>query len=86
LQLQPQLKKNAVVVTIFPDDNKKYLSTDLIRDEPVKPGFLSPDVKLLGYRSLKRVCHTCCNPDECIESKTASSDKRITLPHCPRRP
>ena len=39
----------AVVVTILCDDNKKYLSTDLMRDEPMRAGYLSPQVELLGY-------------------------------------
>ncbi|WP_427452031.1 PLP-dependent cysteine synthase family protein [Litorimonas sp. WD9-15] len=37
------------VVTIFCDDNKKYLTTDLTQIEPVKAGYLSSDVTLLGY-------------------------------------
>lgn len=86
VQIQQQMKTGAVVVTIFPDDNKKYLSTDLIREEPVKPGFLTPDIKLIDYRSFKRVCHTCCNPYECIESKKPVNQQKITLPRCPRRP
>lgn len=36
------------VVTIFSDCNKKYLSTDYCRTEPVKDGFLSTDVELIG--------------------------------------
>jgi cysteine synthase len=35
---------DGVVVTILPDSNKKYLSTDLYRDEPVRDGYLSPHV------------------------------------------
>jgi len=46
--------RDAVVVTIFPDDNKKYLSTDLLRDEPVRHDFLSPDIELDGYQALPR--------------------------------
>lgn len=38
------------VVTIFCDDNKKYLSTALMQHEPVQPGFLSLDVELPGFR------------------------------------
>ena len=38
----------AVVGTVFPDSNKKYLSTDLCRSEEVKAGYLTPDVELLG--------------------------------------
>lgn len=42
-------QKDATVVTIFCDDNKKYLSTDLTKVEPVKDGYLSTDVTLLNY-------------------------------------
>ena len=61
---QGYLGTDAVVVTIFPDSNKKYLSTDLMRTEPVKPGFLAPDVSLLGFRSFRRVCQTCFEMDD----------------------
>lgn len=37
------------IVTIFCDDNKKYLTTDLTKNEPVQPGYLSTDVKLLDF-------------------------------------
>jgi len=57
---------DAVVVTVLPDDNKKYLSTDLLRDEPERDGYLAPEVELLGFGVLKRVCRTCCDPDECV--------------------
>ncbi len=30
------------MATIFCDDNKKYLSTALTKEEPVRPGYLSP--------------------------------------------
>jgi len=38
----------AVVATVFADDNKKYLSTDLTRVEPVRTDYLAPDVALTG--------------------------------------
>jgi len=44
-----------VVVTVFPDSNKKYLSTDLMNDEPVRPGYLSPDIRLTGYQVLNKI-------------------------------
>ena len=31
VQVQDALGDDAVVATVFPDDNKKYLSTDLLR-------------------------------------------------------
>lgn len=43
---QEKLGPDAVVVTILPDDNKKYLSTDLLKEEEVKEEFLSPDIEL----------------------------------------
>jgi cysteine synthase A len=64
LQVQNDLGSQSIVATVFPDDNKKYLSTDLRSDEPVKPGFLTPDVELLGFRSFGRVCRTCFDQDE----------------------
>ena len=59
LMAQNQWGDDAVVATIFPDDNKKYLSTDLLRKEPVRDGYLAPEIELLGYEAFKRVCHTC---------------------------
>ena len=60
---QERLGAAAVVVTVFPDDNKKHLSTDLLRTEPVRDGYLAPEVELLDYRAYKRVCHTCFELD-----------------------
>ncbi|SHK31370.1 cysteine synthase A [Hathewaya proteolytica DSM 3090] len=40
------------IVTVFSDDNKKYLSTDLLKEEPVKEGFLSTDVKLISMEAI----------------------------------
>jgi cysteine synthase len=56
LMAQNRLSAHAVVATIFCDSNKKYLSTDLLRDEPVRPGYLTPDVELEKYEAIKRLC------------------------------
>ena len=64
LKVQDELGAQAIVATVFPDDNKKYLSTDLLGEEPVRDGYLAPDVELLSYRALGRVCYTCFEPDE----------------------
>ena len=53
------LGEGAVVVTVFCDDNKKYLSTDLLREEPVRDGFLSSDVRLDGFTAFRRDCLVC---------------------------
>ncbi|MCP5103174.1 MAG: PLP-dependent cysteine synthase family protein [bacterium] len=78
---------DAVVVTVLPDDNKKYLSTDLLKDEPVRDDFLSPDIKLLGFRAFKRVCHTCCDPLICADNEPLDPEELgALLPKCSRRP
>ncbi len=59
LLVQNRLRRDAVVVTILCDSNKKYLSTDLLREEPVKPGFMTPDVELKSAEAFRRVCLTC---------------------------
>jgi cysteine synthase A len=45
---------DAVVTTVFADSNKKYLSTDLCREEPVLPHYRTPHVELLGIRVIAR--------------------------------
>jgi cysteine synthase A len=87
LKVQDEMGGDAVVVTVFPDDNKKYLSTDLLREEPVKEGFMSPDVELAGFGAFKRVCHTCCDPADCLEAYGARqlTDAETGPPPCPRR-
>ena len=52
IMAQEKLKYPSNVVTVFPDDNKKYLSTDLMSTEIVKPGFLSPEVELISFKRL----------------------------------
>ena len=87
LKIQNEIGKDKVVVTVFPDDNKKYLSTDLARCETIKEGFLSTDVELIDFRAFKRVCFTCCDPLDCVEHSYKSEDEsdNFNLPHCPRR-
>ncbi|MCY1513267.1 Cysteine synthase [compost metagenome] len=55
IKLQQQLKPGAVVVTILSDSNKKYLSTDLMKDEPVKAGYVSPDLHFSDYEAIDRL-------------------------------
>jgi cysteine synthase A len=62
LRVQQQLGPDAVVVTVLCDSNKKYLSTDLLRVEPVKDGYLTPQVEMLGFDSVNRVCDMCADP------------------------
>ena len=85
LKVQNELGGDAVVVTVFADDNKKYLSTDLLRFEPVRAGYLTPDTEFVAVRAFKRVCMTCCDPQDCIEVASLETLKDPKLPHCPRR-
>mgnify|MGYP001574370607 CR=1 FL=1 len=65
LLVAEELGPEAVVVTVFSDDNRKYLSTDLFSDEPVRPGYLTPEVRLLSFDVLRRSCRTCTDALEC---------------------
>jgi cysteine synthase len=54
LKAQDILKnKDAVIVTVFADDNKKYLSTDLMKEQAVKPDHMTQDVELIGFKAIK---------------------------------
>ncbi|MBK8248669.1 MAG: PLP-dependent cysteine synthase family protein [Gemmatimonadetes bacterium] len=53
------LGTGADVATVFCDSNKKYLSTDLMHEEPVRDGFLTPDVTLYGFDVIRRHCDFC---------------------------
>lgn len=50
LEIAHEQGADAVVTTVFCDDNRKYLSTDLCSDEECKPHYLSREVKLRGFR------------------------------------
>lgn len=55
LKVQDEIGADAVVATIFCDDNKKYLTTDLLRSEPAKPDYMSPHIDVLGFDALPRM-------------------------------
>ena len=48
LMAQETLGKDAVVVTTFADDNKKYLSTDYTLSQPMEDHYYSKEVELIG--------------------------------------
>ncbi|MGA3011013.1 MAG: PLP-dependent cysteine synthase family protein [Terracidiphilus sp.] len=50
VKVQQELGPEAVVVTVFADDNKKYLSTGLLQQEPIRENFLTPQIELTGIR------------------------------------
>ncbi|MCL2596671.1 MAG: cysteine synthase family protein [Paludibacter sp.] len=49
VKLQQELGKNAIVVTVVADDNKKYLSTDLVKTEPIKENYISTDLQFTYF-------------------------------------
>src|SRR5688572_17083000 len=49
LEIAHEQGADAVVATVFCDDNKKYLSTDLCSDEECKEHYQSRAVELLGF-------------------------------------
>ena len=55
LAAQNKLGGNAVVATVFADSNKKYLSTDLVKDEPLRDEYLSKDVELIDFDTISRL-------------------------------
>ena len=55
IKLKQQLGDNAIVVTVLSDDNKKYLSTDLVKDQPAKEEYISTDLKFTGYEPIARL-------------------------------
>lgn len=59
VKAQEKLGPEAVVVTIFCDDNKKYLSTALMNEEAARPEYLSPRIELLGIGTVGRACEFC---------------------------
>lgn len=50
---QEALGDDAVAVTVFADDNKKYLSTDYSFDQPAAEGFVSAEVELTGVTAYR---------------------------------
>lgn len=64
VQVREELGQGAVVATVLPDDSKKYLSTDLLREEPAREDYIAPDIELLSYQAFGRVCEACFDKDE----------------------
>ena len=48
---QEKLGEEAVITTVFADDNKKYLSTDYSNDYEMKDSYLSKDIELLDVKA-----------------------------------
>ncbi|MDF2773321.1 MAG: Pyridoxal-5-phosphate-dependent enzyme beta subunit [Geminicoccaceae bacterium] len=63
LEVQRRTGLDSIVVTVFPDSNKKYLTTDLLAYEPAKPAYVAPHVRLISFRAMNRVCGSCTSDD-----------------------
>jgi len=55
IKLACELGPNATVITLLCDSNKKYLSTDLMKEEPVQDGYISTDTTFTNYQSYSRL-------------------------------
>ncbi len=53
LKVLEEQDPETIVVTVLPDSNKKYLSTDLFSDEPERSGYLSPHVRPKRVRAFR---------------------------------
>ena len=83
LAIQECLAADSVVVTVFPDSNKKYLSAGLLADEPIREGYVSTETELLGFSALPRVCSGCV--DYQAESNVMPMVARLEGEPVPRR-
>jgi len=54
IKIQQEIGSDRVVVTVFPDSNKKYLSTDLFKKEPVKDTYITFDIDLIGFEAMDK--------------------------------
>ena len=55
IRLAAEMGPAATVVTLLCDSNKKYLSTDLVREEPIRPGYISTGTEFTGYHAIGRL-------------------------------
>jgi cysteine synthase len=55
IKIKEQMGPDAVVVTLLADSNKKYLSTDLVLDEPVKDHYISAQTNFTNYHAISRL-------------------------------
>lgn len=55
IKLKERMGDDAIVVTLLCDSNKKYLSTDLVKEEPVKDGYISTDTRFTSYSPISRL-------------------------------
>jgi len=55
IKIKEKMGVDSVVVTLLCDSNKKYLSTDLVKEECIKDSFISTDTMFKGYDPINRL-------------------------------
>jgi len=55
IKINEKMGGDAIVVTLLCDSNKKYLSTDLVKDEPSMDGYISAATTFTGYQPICRL-------------------------------
>ena len=53
IKVQEEIGLNANVVTVFADDNKKYLSTDYSDKLPIKSDYMTNDIELVSLEAIR---------------------------------
>ncbi|MDQ8146238.1 MAG: pyridoxal-phosphate dependent enzyme [Gemmatimonadota bacterium] len=64
LRLHETLGAGAVVTTVLCDSNRTYLDGPLLRETPVRDGYLTPRATFVGFRAINRSCLTCVDPQD----------------------
>jgi len=54
IKIKEELGQDACVVSLFPDCSKKYLSTDLFRNESERTEYITPNIDFIGYQPLEK--------------------------------
>ncbi len=55
IKLQEEMGNDAKVVTVLSDSNKKYLSTDLMKEERVCEGYYAPQLEFVDFNPINRL-------------------------------
>jgi cysteine synthase A len=55
IKIAEKMGPGANVVTLLCDSNKKYLSTDLVKEEPVMPGYYAVQTDFTAYQAIARL-------------------------------
>lgn len=65
IKLKEKMGDDAVVVTLLSDSNKKYLSTDLVKSEPMKDHYVAANLSFVDYEPISRLVDRSVHLLEC---------------------